>query len=360
VINGEHYAGAERVQDLLAEHLGAEGFQVGLVCLKHGQFAAVRKYRNAPLYQVTMRGRFDLRAVARLVRIIRREGYQLLHSHSPRSALVAGLAAKIAGIPLVHHVHSPTGRDTTHGLRCRINALVERFVLRGAKALVTVSESLAGYVRGRGQPAEKVNVVPNGVPARKLAPAHAAGQAAWTFGAVALFRPRKGIEVLLHSLALLRAEGLPVRLRAVGGFETPEYETQIKSLCRELGLEDAVDWVGFTADVDTELAKMDALVLPSLFGEGMPMVVLEAMSAGLPVVATRVEGTPEAIRDGLDGLIAEPNDAGSLAAALARLVRGDVDAASLRQNAVARHAERFSAAAMAAGVAAVYRRVLAA
>jgi glycosyltransferase involved in cell wall biosynthesis len=149
-----------------------------------------------------------------------------------------------------------------------------------------------------------------------------------------------------------------VRLRAVGGFETPDYERKLRRLCQKLGLADAVQWAGFTQEVGRELARMDLFVLPSLFGEGLPMVILEAMAAGVPIVATRVEGVPEAIRDGQHGLIAEPGDARSLARAIARVVRGEVDGALLGANARARHAQEFSDRRMATGVAAVYRRVL--
>jgi glycosyltransferase involved in cell wall biosynthesis len=173
-----------------------------------------------------------------------------------------------------------------------------------------------------------------------------------------LFRPRKGVEVLLESLALLKQQGLLVKLRAVGTFETPDYSQQIAALAAKLGVAEQIDWLGFTRDVTGELLEMDLFVLPSLFGEGLPMVVLEAMAAGVPVVATDVEGIPEAIRDGQDGLIARAGDAADLARAIARVVRREVDWSALRHSAIARHAEHFSDRAMAAGVAAVYRDVL--
>ena len=88
------------------------------------------------------------------------------------------------------------------------------------------------------------------------------------------------------------------------------------------------------------------------------MVVLEAMAAGVPVVATRVEGIPEAIRHGRDGLIVAPKDAAGLAEALSQVLDGTVDWTTLRENARARHARRFSDRSMAAGVADVYRQVL--
>ena len=136
----------------------------------------------------------------------------------------------------------------------------------------------------------------------------------WTLGAVALFRPRKGIEVLLEALAMLRSRNVNVRLRAVGGFETPLYKADVLGLAERLDLAEAIDWIGFTRNVNRELAKIDLFVLPSLFGEGLPMVVLEAMAAGLPVVASRVEGVPEAVVHRETGLLVEPGSVSQLAA----------------------------------------------
>lgn len=359
VINGEHYAGAERVQDLLAAGLAEFGFEVGLACLKPGQFPTKRECQQSPLYEVPMRSRFDLRPVGQLVRIVRQHDYRLLHAHTPRTLLVAAIVSLLTGVRLVYHVHSPTSRDTTHRWRNGINALIERLCLALTSALITVSHSLKGHVCSQGVPGRKTSVVHNGVPCRKTRPAPRCRPTEWTIGTVALFRPRKGLELLLDSLAQVRAAGLPVRLRAVGGFETPEYERQIKIQCAALGLTDAVDWTGFTRDVDAELAQIDLFVLPSLFGEGLPMVVLEAMAAGVPVLATRVEGIPEAIRDGDDGLIVPPGDAPALAAAISRVVRGAVDSKALAANARRRQVEQFSDRSMAQGVADVYRRLLA-
>ena len=83
-------------------------------------------------------------------------------------------------------------------------------------------------------------------------------------------------------------------------------------MVEELNVQDVVEWTGFTSDVPEAIRRLDALVLPSLFGEGMPMVVLEALAAAVPVVATSVEGTPEVVRDGVEGLLAEPRSVESL------------------------------------------------
>jgi glycosyltransferase involved in cell wall biosynthesis len=211
--------------------------------------------------------------------------------------------------------------------------------------------------RGGFDPA-RIAVVPNGVPGLPALPARQRPRDCWNLGTVALFRPRKGTEVLLEAIAILRRRGIPVRLRAVGTFESLAYQAEIGACLERLALNEEVTWTGFARDVTAELSKMDLLVLPSLFGEGLPMVVLEAMAAGVPVVATRVPGVPEAIRPGQDGVLADPGDAEQLAQAIANVIEGRHDWSELRRSAYQRHAEHFSDRAMAAGVARVYNELL--
>ncbi len=359
LINGEHYSGAERVQDLLALGLPEFGFQAAFACLKPGQFAQCRRSQETPLWNVGMRSRLDLGIARRIARLVREGDYQLIHSHTPRAALIGRIAAARAGVPLVYHLHSPTAADSTRRLRNRLNAAIEHWSLARAAAVIAVSHSLAEYARQKGIAPSLIHVVPNGVPiVGRLAP-RSTPDGVWTLGVVALLPPAQELEVLLEALAATRAAGLPVRLRAIGGFETPEFEAQIRSQVERLNLTDAIDWIGFTRDVLGEFNQLDLMVLPSLFGEGLPMVVLEAMAAGVPVVATRVEGVPEAIRDGVDGLIVPP---GNPQAALPKrspcCVRGEVDCAGLRLAAHRRQAAMFSDRSMAEGVADVYREVL--
>ncbi len=357
VINGEHYSGAERVQDLLGLRLPEFDFDVGFACVKPGKFAAARQATTCTVLDVPMGSRVDFRAAWRLSKAIRAGDYRIVHAHTPRSLLIARMAAGWAKVPVVYHVHSPTSRDTTHSLRNWLNATSERISLAGVSRLICVSHSLGRHMERAGYSREIISVVPNGVPVMGNVAPRVTPQETWTLGMVALFRPRKGLEVLLHALALLREQGRTVRLRAVGPFETPEYEASIGQLVNELQIADLIDWVGFTRDVSSELGRMDLFVLPSLFGEGLPMVVLEAMAAGVPVVATDVEGVPEAIRDGIDGAIAKPNDAPALARAIGNFVRGELDWQAVRASALQRQAAHFSDRSMAAGVAAVYRQL---
>jgi glycosyltransferase involved in cell wall biosynthesis len=259
----------------------------------------------------------------------------------------------------VHHVHSPSERDTESRLRNVRNSVIESLSLRAARRLIVVSSSLQRHVEGRGFAASRICEIPNGVPvSRKQRRAYSPGEPL-TLGMVALFRPRKGIEVLLESMPRLHSIGVRVNLHAVGPFETPEYERSVLDLARQLGIADAVTWAGFRSDIAAEFRHMHLFVLPSLFGEGMPMVVLEAMAAGLPVISTRVEGIPQVVRHGLDGLLVDAGDPKSLAEALLQFVRGEVSAEAIGDSGWQRQREHFSDVSMAGRVATVYREVLA-
>ena len=358
VINGEHYSGAERVQDLLALGLPHLGFETAFACVKPGKFDELRQAKRTPLHNAKMRSQFDMRVALQLGRILRKNRYHLLHAHTPRSLLVARIAARIGGAKFIYHVHSPTSRDSTRPIQNRLNQMVEKFSISGASRLITVSRSLADHMYEQGFGEDMVCVVPNGVPTPIEIPDRQPPSGSWVLGTVALFRQRKGTEYLLKAMRILLDQGVDVVLNAVGGFETAEYEQQVKTLVAELRLEENVNWVGFTSDVTAELFKMDLFVLPSLFGEGLPMVVLESMACGVPVVGTLVEGVPEAIREGQEGVLAEPSNEGDLARAMMRVIGGEVCWEKLRKNARRRQQELFSDKSMSAGVADVYRRVL--
>jgi glycosyltransferase involved in cell wall biosynthesis len=357
VINGEHYSGAERVQDLLAARLPEFGYEASFALLKPGRFPEARQYRESPIFELPMRGRFDFSSARRLAELIKRERYELVHAHSPRAAMIANLAFRRVPVPWIHHVHSPTSRDSTRWLGNRVNAFVERRSLRSAAALIAVSRSMGQYAESLALN-KPIHVVPNGVPAVGPLEERPTPSTTWRLGMLALFRPRKGLENLLEALAVLRLRGLDVKLRAIGGFESEDYEHRVRRFAQELRLDEAVEWTGFTRDVPAQLRRIDLLALPSLFGEGLPMVVLEAMAAGVPVIATRVEGVEEAVRHGLDGLLVPPGDAIALADAVDEVISGRVDWQSLRTSAYRRHAEEFTDQHMARRVADVYNEVL--
>lgn len=357
LINGEHFSGAERVQDLLAQALPEFGFDVGFVCLKPKKFPEVRNSQT-PLFELTMKSKFDFGCYKRLVKLVQKHDYQVLHAHTPRTLMIGSMAAKKLGCPLVYHVHSPVGRDSNRGLMNRMNTRMEKFSLRRVDRMICVSNSLAGYMEQLGHPASKLRVVANGVaPLPEVSPPDAP-TGVWTIGTMALFRPRKGTEVLLDALKMLKDKNVAVKLRGVGPFETPEYEKEIMDHVDRLGIADMIEWTGFQTDVNQQLNLMDAFVLPSLYGEGLPMVVLEAMANAVPVIASNVEGIPEAVRDGIDGLIFEAANPSDLAEKLMSLIGDDQRWVAMSRSSLERQREKLSDTAMARGVAEVYNELL--
>ena len=215
VINGEHYSGAERVQDLLALQLPQFGYEVGFACVKPNRFPAARQAQDAQLVETPMRGRFDLSCPRRLAELIRTEEYALVHAHTPRSVLVGSLAAKWAGVPLVYHVHSPTVCDSTRRVQNWVNAKLEHWSIRHAAQLIAVSPSLKQLMERQGFAPRLVSYVPNGVPAIAV-PSRQRPLQGWTLGMAALFRLRKGIEVLIEAIAALRSRNVDVTLTSGG------------------------------------------------------------------------------------------------------------------------------------------------
>ena len=357
LINGEHFSGAERVQDLLAMQLPQFGYNVGFACLKPEKFPRVRQ-SESELFEVAMKSKFDFKIIGRICEIIRSGDFEALHAHTPRSLMIGGFVARRSEIPLIYHVHSPVGRDSNKKFRNRFNTFMEKRSLKRVEKMVCVSNSLYGYMKELGHDPKKLAVVQNGVPVVSDLPERNTPEGTWTIGTMALFRPRKGTEVLLKAIAELKNKGMDVHLRAVGPFETPEYKTEVLFLAKKLGLEEAITWTGFQKNINHELQQMDLFVLPSLYGEGLPMVVLESMACGVPVVASRVEGIPEAIRDGVDGLIFEPGSENDLAEKLSSLIQAPEKWPAMRSSALQRQRQQLSDVSMASQTAKIYDEVL--
>ena len=355
VINGEYYSGAERVQDNLALTLTQFGFQVVFACVKDGRFEASRRAKNARLYRVPMPELGWRRTMDRLSRICMQERISLLHAHTPRTAVLCAGVHRRTGLPWVYHAHSPTLWDSARYLKNIVVGVADWWAARQADRIIAVSESLRRYWVRLGIPAQRVVTVPNGVAAWESLTVRKPPEGAWVLGTMALFQRRKGAEVLLKAARELVSKGYRIRVLAVGPFESEKYERHLKEMTHRLGLDEIVTWTGFVENTQEMLLAMDLFVLPSLFGEGMPMVLLEAMAAGLPVVASAVEGVPEIVRDGCEGLLVRPGAPSALAGAIRRFLDGAVDWEGMRRAAYERQRERFSLESMAAGVAAVYR-----
>lgn len=281
-------------------------------------------------------------------------GAEVVHVHAGIGWEGHGLtaAAALAGAAVVRTEHLPwlltdPGQIAEHAAAAR-----------GVDAVIAVSRAAAqGWRRrlaalpGGHRP---VAAVPNGIafPSPAAAP-RSGGTGAPELLCVARFTPQKMHATLLTALARLRRDGLPVRLQLVG---TGPLEPQLRRHAARLGLGDAVVFLGRRDDVPALMAAADLLVLPSAF-EGLPLVLLEAMAVGLPVVATRIGGTIEALGADHPWLV-PPGRSRDLAAAIADAL-GRPEAR--RAAAAAQHeraAARFTADRMAADTIRIYRAAL--
>jgi glycosyltransferase involved in cell wall biosynthesis len=292
-----------------------------------------------------VRSKFDMRAIAEHVRAVRAIRPDILHVNldNPWTSQYGLLAGVLTRTPTVAVIH---GR--TPPWRRRQQWLV-RVVARGVRAYVCVSRDSARYAESLlGLRPGSVRVIHNGtVVTAGAAPPVPAGEV--RIGAVGRLSPEKGLEVLVEALRSVPQ----CRLVIVG--EGPERAT-LEELVHALGLDDRVEFAGWVDPPWTATWSFDALAMPS-FMEGFPLVIVEAMLAGIPVVASAVGGIPEIVVEGETGLLVAPNDAGALADALRRIA----DDPELREKMAARCRSvalaQFTAQTMAANFEALYREL---
>ncbi len=358
VVNGQYYAGAERVQDLLAQHLAEAGCDVGFACVKADQFPLKRQCQDVPLVRTPLSYPWSAGAVGELVRIIREQDYGLVHSHTPRSAWAAARAAKIVGCPFVHTMHDVSlGQPANLARKAVDSYTISR--LRSADFVTTVSQSTASLAE-RLKLGKQRRMILNGVPAarpgfKRSVPGGSSPEGTWNLGTVALIRPCKGVEVLIRAVANLRNRGCPVIATVVGTFSTQQYQREIMELVERLGVAEVIHFVGFSSDVPALLETFDLFVMPSVGPEGLPMVMLESMAHSLPTIGSAVAGVGDVVRPGVDGLLFPPADDGALADAVESFVSGKVDWCAMSEAARDRHANDFSAHRMASEFKQVYR-----
>jgi glycosyltransferase involved in cell wall biosynthesis len=283
----------------------------------------------------------------RLARLFRARRVDVVHTHNTKPLLYAGPAARLAGVGGV--VHTRHGRR--HGATPRQD-LAFRWAARCADHVVCVSDDAARLCRGDGVDPRVVCTVPNGIDLERfpLAGSDPSGPAVFVGRLVA----DKGLATLLRAARAVAAARPTFRLAIAGDGPCA---ADLRALAADLGLAGVVDFLGAVRDVPGLLARGSLFVLPSLT-EGMPLTVLEAMARGLPVVATSVGGTPEAVADGETGLLVPPGDAAALAGAVLRL-HADPERARQMGLAGRRRAEaRFDVRRMVSAYEALYRDAL--
>lgn len=275
-----------------------------------------------------MKARLDPGGVARLCVLAARFRPGVVFTIDERNALVLGrILGLLTGAAVVQAMHSTSFHEFWP----------ERLTRPLTTAFVALSEAHRAHLASRGYPRARIHVVPNGVPCRDWVERPARAEVVAAF--VGVLRQDKGVGTLLRALALIREEAPTLRLVVAG--DGP-LRPSLEALARRLGLEGRVEFLGWVEDVDSLLRRADMLVVPSDPGvETLSMAALEAMAAGLPVIATDVGSMRDLVTEET-GFLVEPGDAQGLSRTMATLWRDPGLRRSLGLGGWKRQRERFS------------------
>ncbi|MEO8653076.1 MAG: glycosyltransferase [Ramlibacter sp.] len=291
-----------------------------------------------------------LTAVRALVRLIREQGPDVIHAHSAVAGVVARIAGRMTGTPVIYTVHGFGFKSEAPLLQRSAAWFAERALAPFTHHMICVSEHERQLACRLPIGPDRVSVIANAV---ADTPDRAdPGDPRLRIAMVARSAKPKRPDLLLHALALLRDRlGHEVPASLIGG--GPDLETQ-RLLSRQLNLQ-AVDFTGNVSDVPSRLAKHSIFVLMSDH-EGLPISVIEAMRAGMAIVASDLPGMRELVAPGQHGLLV-PNQADALADALAQLEASSQLRARLGHAARQRYEALFNPARMAEAVLGLYAQI---
>lgn len=350
---GKHLYGGARQVLYIVEGLAARGVTNLLAC-PAGSEMARQQPAGTRVVAMKMGGDGDLGMVSRLASLIRAEKPDLVHLHSRRGADTwGGLAARLAGVPCVlsRRVDNPESR------------LAVAIKYRLYDHVITISEGIRQVLLSEGLAPGKVSCVRSAVDATPyLAPVDRAAFCAefglpadaLVAGVVAQLIPRKGHRYLLAALPALLARHPRLQVLIFG--QGP-LEAELRAEVEAAGLAGAVRFTGFRHDLPRWLGGLDMLIHPADM-EGLGVSLLQASAAAVPIVTSRAGGLPEAVQDGVTGILCPPGDVTALAAAIDRLAGDAALRARFGAAGRARILAEFSIDAMVDGNLRIYRQVL--
>lgn len=259
-----------------------------------------------------------IRNIGEAIAALRGQGFDAIHSHGYRADVIALVAARYLGLPVVSTCHGFILNDRNLSLYARLDV----FLLRYFRRVIAVSTRMRDDLIAKGLKPDRVSVIQNAVEAPCESAVHAArgalraqlsiGSDEFVFGFVGRLSEEKGVQHLIDAVrAQAPAEG-PWRLLIVG--DGPRRQ-ELEDAVRAAGLAERVTFVGFQSETSPWYSSMDAFVLPSLT-EGTPMALLEAMAHRVPVVASAVGGVPAVVSDRVNGLLVPAADLPALGRAL--------------------------------------------
>lgn len=332
LISSSGFFGAENVALNLMNSLKEDKNNPRLLCLKNSgkpdpEIHLQAESQGISTDVISCNKRFDMGSIKKIKDYVKKENIVLIHTHGYKSNLYGMVASRLAGIPVVTTLHGWIGED----YKARFYELVDKLVVKRMDHVVSVSPVISKELGSLKVNEDKVSFIPNGIDTERFSPASDGPDMRAIFGAkdaliigtVGRLGPEKGHLYLMEAFKEISALVPEARLLIVGGGFLEEV---LAGKAWELGIEDKVKLVGNQADMAAAYKSMDIFVLPSLI-EGLPLVLLEAMSMELPVIASDVGGIPHVIGKG-EGIIVPPKGIYELRYAIFGLVKD----AELRRN----------------------------
>lgn len=362
----------------LAAGLEPRGYETTLVAgsLARGEdsmaFLAERldiPVRTIPELQREVSPIDDARSVRRMREIIRELRPHILHTHTAKAGAIARAAALVSGAArpaiLVHTFHGHVLKGYFDPVRTAFFKEVERSLARVTDALVAVSPEVRDELVAAGiAPREKFSVIRLGIPLEeRLGDATAdldyrrlygISESAFVVGWVGRMTDVKDTDAVLEIVGAARDRGLEAVLVMVG--DGPD-RVRLEQLAHDIGIARSTFFVGYQPEVAGYYRLFDAFLLPSV-NEGTPVSAIEALASGTPVVATRVGGVPDVVRDGEDGFLFEPGDTDDAAERLALLASDATLRSALGASGRERVLRRYSVSRLVEDVDRLYRSLL--
>ena len=342
--------GTENQFMTLARMLDRVRFDVEFACLRRwGGFVDELLARNIPLteYPVsTFRSLAAIAQQARLTRHIRRRRIQIVHAYNFYGNVFATPPARLVAPVVIASI-----RDRAPYLT-RMQKRVQRYACQFADCILVNADAVRDWLIGDGYDASKIAVIRNGVDLTRFdqlpSPINLRRELALPddtpiVGVVSRLTRLKGLEQFLEAAAIVRSRVPTVHFLVVGETNPMDrqYLRELQEYAARCGVAEHVTFTGLRSDVPAMLASFTVSVMPSL-NEALSNVVLESMAAGAPTVATRVGGTPEAVVDGVTGILVPPANAAALADAIIDLLNNPQRAAHLGRAARSHIADHFS------------------
>lgn len=322
----------------LARNINKKKFDVAVACPHSGFLVDELRRSKIRHFAIDLPERAEwnaLRAMRQLLVLYRPD---IVHSHGGTAGFYGRLASfSLSSIRRVHTYHGIHYLNFKNGWKRHLFTMIDRFLLGATDAIICVAESdfqlgmKAGVVRR-----SKCVVITNGIDVRKFAVSKSrmfgkqSGRGKLV-GTIGRLHVQKGQEDLLKAAPAVLRGNPHVSFCIIGEGELRDH---LQSVARHLGIEANVSFRGARTDIPRQLAGMDVFVLPSLW-EGFPIVLLEAMAARKPIVATAVNGVLEILEHGKNALLVPPNDPVALADAILRILNDRALAALCASNAFA-------------------------